>query len=67
MSSIFFAQRYVDGRSLLCYLSLFNTMNGTLNPPGRLPKPLQTHGKRAVLFEAHFTTLANDQFLTSLP
>jgi hypothetical protein len=46
MSSIFFAQRYVDGRSLLCYLSLLNTMNGTLNPPGRLPKPLQTHSKR---------------------
>jgi hypothetical protein len=42
MSSIIFAQRYVDGRSLLCYLS-----NGYLNAPGRLPTPLITHGKRA--------------------
>jgi hypothetical protein len=28
-------------------MPLFNTMNATLNPPGRLPKPLQTHGKQA--------------------
>jgi hypothetical protein len=28
-------------------LPLFNTMNGTLNYPGRLLKLLQTHGKRA--------------------
>jgi hypothetical protein len=47
MSSNIFAQRYVDGRSLLRYLPLFSTMNDTLNPPGRLPKPLKTHGKRA--------------------
>jgi hypothetical protein len=47
MSSNVFAQRYVDGRSYLRYLSLFNTMNGTLNHPGRLPKLLYTHGKRA--------------------
>jgi hypothetical protein len=40
MSSIVFAQRYFDGHSLLRYLSLFNAINGTLNPPGRLPKPL---------------------------
>jgi hypothetical protein len=40
MSRNIFAQRYVDGRSLLRYLPLFNTMNDTLNPPGRLPKPL---------------------------
>jgi hypothetical protein len=32
---------------LLRYLPLFNTMNDTLNLPGRLPKPLLTHGKRA--------------------
>jgi hypothetical protein len=40
MSSNIFTQRYVDGRSLLRYLPLFKTMNGTLNCPGRLPKPL---------------------------
>jgi hypothetical protein len=40
ISSNTFAQRYIDGRSLLRYLPLFNTMNETLNPPGRLPKPL---------------------------
>ena len=39
MSSNIFAQRYVDGRSSLRYLPLFNAMNDTLNPPGRLPKP----------------------------
>jgi hypothetical protein len=38
MSSSIFAQRYVDGRSYLRYLPLFNTMKGTLNQPGRLPK-----------------------------
>jgi hypothetical protein len=38
--SIVFPQHYVDGRSLLRYLPLFNTMNDTLNPPGRSPKPL---------------------------
>jgi hypothetical protein len=32
--------RYVDGRSLLRYLSLFNTMNDTLSSPGRFSKPL---------------------------
>jgi hypothetical protein len=37
MSSNIYAQRYVDGRSLLRYLPLFNNMNATLNPPGRLP------------------------------
>jgi hypothetical protein len=47
MSSNIIAQRYVDGRSLLRYLTLFNTMNDTLNHPGRLPKLLYTHGKRA--------------------
>jgi hypothetical protein len=31
----------------LRYLPLFNTMNETLNHPGRLPKLLQAHGKRA--------------------
>jgi hypothetical protein len=31
MSSNIFAQRYVDGRSLLRYLPLFGTMNDTLN------------------------------------
>jgi hypothetical protein len=31
----------------LRYLPLFNTIKGMLNLPGRLPKPLQTHGKRA--------------------
>jgi hypothetical protein len=31
---------------LLRYQPLFNTMNGMLNPPGRLPTPLETHGKR---------------------
>jgi hypothetical protein len=40
MSSNIFSHRYVDGRSLLRCLPLFNTMNSTLNPPGRLPKPL---------------------------
>jgi hypothetical protein len=40
MSRNICAQRYVDGRSLLRSLPLFNTMNGTSNPPGRLPKPL---------------------------
>jgi hypothetical protein len=40
MSSNIFAQRYVEGRSLLRYLPLFNTMNGTLNQPSRLLKPL---------------------------
>jgi hypothetical protein len=40
MSRNIFAQRYVDGRSYLRYLPLFNTMNGTLNHPGRLPKLL---------------------------
>jgi hypothetical protein len=38
MSSNIFAHRYVDGRSYLRYLPLFNTMNDTLNHPGRLPK-----------------------------
>jgi hypothetical protein len=47
MSRDIFAQRYFDGRSLLRYLPLFNTMNDTLNHPGRLPKQLQTHDKRA--------------------
>jgi hypothetical protein len=28
-------------------LPLFNTMNDTLTPPGRLPKPLETHSKRS--------------------
>ena len=32
-----FAQRYVGGRSLLRYLPLFNTMNGTLNPRAAFP------------------------------
>jgi hypothetical protein len=36
ISSKIFAQRYVGGRSLLRYQPLFNTMNGTLNPPGPL-------------------------------
>jgi hypothetical protein len=40
MSSNIFAQRYVDGRSLLRYLPMSNAMNDTLNHPGRLPKPL---------------------------
>jgi len=40
MSTIIFAQRYVDRRSQLRYLPLFNTMDGTLNHPGRLPKLL---------------------------
>jgi hypothetical protein len=47
MNSNIFAQRYVDGRSLLRYLPLFNTMNDTSNCPGRLPKLLYTHGKGA--------------------
>jgi hypothetical protein len=42
MSSNIFAQRYVDGRSWMRYLPLFNIMNGTLNHPGRLPKHLYT-------------------------
>jgi hypothetical protein len=46
-SSNIFAKRYVDGRTFLRYLPLFNTMNDTFNPPGRFPKPLETHGKRA--------------------
>jgi hypothetical protein len=46
ISSKIFAQRYVGGRSLLRYQPLFNTMNGTLNPPGHLPKQLEIHGKR---------------------
>jgi hypothetical protein len=29
------------------YLPLFNTSNDTLNHPGRLPKLLSIHGKRA--------------------
>ena len=40
MSSNIYAQCYVDGRSLLRYLPLFNTMNDTLNHPGHLPKSL---------------------------
>jgi hypothetical protein len=40
MSSNIFAQSYIDGRSLLRYLPLFNTMNDMSNPPGRLLKPL---------------------------
>jgi hypothetical protein len=32
MSWNIFAKRYIDGRSLLRYLPLFNTMNDTLNP-----------------------------------
>jgi hypothetical protein len=40
MSSSTFAQHYVCGSSMLRYLPLFNTMNDTPNPPGRLPKPL---------------------------
>jgi hypothetical protein len=35
-----FAQRYFDGRSLLRYLPLFNTINATLNPPESLSNPL---------------------------
>jgi hypothetical protein len=35
-----FALCYVDGRSYLRYLPQLNTMNGTLNYPGRLPKLL---------------------------
>jgi hypothetical protein len=56
-SSDIFSQRYFDGRSLLRYLPLFNTMNDTLNHPGCLPK---------LLFAASFTKLAGDQFLTAL-
>jgi hypothetical protein len=37
MSSNIFAQRYVGGRSLLRYLPLFNTMNGSLNPRAACP------------------------------
>jgi len=40
MSSNIFTQRHVDCPSLLRYLPLLNTMNGTLNHPGRLPKLL---------------------------
>jgi hypothetical protein len=40
MSSDIFAQQYVDGRSLLRYLLLFNTLNDKLKHPGRLPKQL---------------------------
>jgi hypothetical protein len=40
MSNNIFARRYVDGLSLLRYLPLFNTVNDTLNHPGRLPKLL---------------------------
>jgi hypothetical protein len=40
MSRNIFAQPYVYGRSLLRYLPLFNTMNDTPNPPGRLSKQL---------------------------
>jgi hypothetical protein len=47
MSSNTFAQRYVDGRSLLRYVPVFSTMNATLNSPGRLPKQFKTHGNRA--------------------
>ena len=36
MSSNIFAQRYVDGRSLLRYLPLFSTMNDTLSTLGPL-------------------------------
>jgi hypothetical protein len=49
MNSNTFAQRYVNGSSLLRYLPLFNTMNGTLNPPGRLPsrfKPTASEQRR---------------------
>jgi hypothetical protein len=47
MSSNIFAQRYVDGRSLLRYLPLFNTMNGTLNAacPSRF-KPTASEQRR---------------------
>jgi hypothetical protein len=38
MSSYIFAQRYVDGRSNLRFLPLFNTMNDTLNCPWPLAK-----------------------------
>jgi hypothetical protein len=40
MSSNTFVLHYVGGVHPLRYLPLFNTMNDTLNPPGRLPKPL---------------------------
>jgi hypothetical protein len=40
MSSDIFAQRYVDGRSLLRYVPLFNTMNQKLNPPEPLAKAI---------------------------
>jgi hypothetical protein len=46
MDSNIFSQRNFDCSSKLCYLPLFNIMNATLNHPGRLPKPLETHGKR---------------------
>jgi hypothetical protein len=46
MSGNIFEQSFVDCRFLLRYLPLFNTMNGTLNHPGRLPKLLYTHGRR---------------------
>jgi hypothetical protein len=47
MSSNIFSRRCLDGRSWLRYLPVFNTMNNTFTPPGRLPKPLLTHCKRA--------------------
>jgi hypothetical protein len=56
MSSNIFAQRYVDGRSKLRYLPLFKTMNDTLNRPGRLPKLLYTHGKRAAKKDGEVVT-----------
>jgi hypothetical protein len=40
MSSNLFTKRYFDIRSWLRSLPLFNTMNGTLIPPGRLIEPL---------------------------
>jgi hypothetical protein len=50
MSSNIFAQRYVDGRSLLRYLPLFKTMNDTLTPPGPLAQvalnPRQVSSKK---------------------
>jgi hypothetical protein len=49
MSSNIFAQHYVDGRSLLRYLPLFNTMNDTLNPRAACPsrfKPTTSEQRR---------------------
>jgi hypothetical protein len=40
MSSNIFTQCYVESRSYLRYLPLFNAMNDTLNHPGRLLKLL---------------------------